>query len=31
MWITYRLDLPADQIATLAEKVRGTPYLTMSP
>jgi hypothetical protein len=31
VWITYRPDLPADQIATLAAKVRGTPYLLMSP
>ncbi|TWJ21053.1 DUF3105 domain-containing protein [Micromonospora endolithica] len=31
VWITYRPDLPADQIETLAGKVRGTPYLFMSP
>ena len=31
VWITYRPDLPADQVAALAAKVRGTPYLMLSP
>ncbi len=31
VWITYRPDLPTDQIAALAGKVRGTRYLLMSP
>ena len=31
VWITYRPDLPTDQIAALAGKVRGIPYLLMSP
>jgi hypothetical protein len=31
VWITYRPDLPTDQIAALAGQVRGTPYLLMSP
>ncbi|WP_344654332.1 DUF3105 domain-containing protein [Cryptosporangium japonicum] len=31
VWITYRPDLPADQIDTLAAKVKGTDYTLMSP
>ena len=31
VWITYRAGLPSDQIATLAAKTRGTPYLFLSP
>ncbi|MEV4202988.1 DUF3105 domain-containing protein [Micromonospora globbae] len=31
VWITYRPDLPADQVDTLAKRVRGTPYMFMSP
>lgn len=31
VWITYRPGQPADQIAALAGKVTGTPYLMMSP
>ena len=31
VWITYRPDLPADQVASLAAKVRDRPYLLMSP
>ena len=31
VWITYRPDLPTDQVNALAGKVRGTPYLPMSP
>lgn len=31
VWITYRPGLPADQIEALAGKVRGTPFLLMSP
>ena len=31
VWITYRPDLPPDQVETLARKARGTPYLFMSP
>lgn len=31
VWITYRPDLPADQVAALAKKVRGNSYMMMSP
>jgi hypothetical protein len=31
VWITYRPDLPAAQIATLKAKVQGNPYRLMSP
>ncbi|GAB2963427.1 hypothetical protein GCM10027280_60350 [Micromonospora polyrhachis] len=31
VWITYRSDLPADQVSALAEKVRGNEYMMMSP
>lgn len=31
VWITYRPDLPADQVKKLADRVRGTEYLMMSP
>jgi hypothetical protein len=31
VWITYRPDLPADQIETLAKKVRGNSYMMLSP
>lgn len=31
VWITYRPDLPKDQVAALAKKVRGNPYMLMSP
>lgn len=31
VWITYRPDLPADQVAVLAGVVRNRPYLMMSP
>ena len=31
VWVTYRPGLPADQIAALAAKVRGTPFMLMSP
>lgn len=31
VWITYRPDLPADQVATLAGHVEGTEKLFMSP
>lgn len=31
VWITYRPDLPADQVEQLAGKVRGKDYLLMSP
>jgi len=31
VWITYRPDLAADQVETLAKKVRGNDYLFMSP
>jgi len=30
VWITYRPDLPKDQIDALAERVRGTDYMLMS-
>ena len=31
VWITYRPDLPADQVATLASKVEGKEKTMMSP
>ncbi|WP_260727382.1 DUF3105 domain-containing protein [Dactylosporangium roseum] len=31
VWITYRPDLPADQVEALAKKVRGNDYMLMSP
>jgi hypothetical protein len=31
VWITYRPDLPADQVAALAKLVDGDPYRLMSP
>ena len=31
VWITYRPDLPQDQIDQLAERVRDVPYMLMSP
>ncbi|MFG1923481.1 DUF3105 domain-containing protein [Cryptosporangium sp. NPDC048952] len=31
VWITYRPDLPADQVADLATKVKGNDYTLMSP
>jgi hypothetical protein len=31
VWITYRPDLPADQVAELKSKVEGTEKLFMSP
>lgn len=31
VWITYRPDLPAEQLATLHERVRGETYLLLSP
>jgi hypothetical protein len=31
IWITYRPDLPADQVAQLAAKVRGNNFMLMSP
>ena len=31
VWITYRSDLPADQVSKLADKVRGNEYMMMSP
>ncbi|HET6212269.1 MAG TPA: DUF3105 domain-containing protein [Micromonosporaceae bacterium] len=31
VWITYRPDLPADQVETLAAKVRGNDFMLMSP
>lgn len=31
VWITYRPDLPKDQVATLAAKVRGKEKMLMSP
>jgi hypothetical protein len=30
-WVTYRPDLPEDQVEALAQRVRGTAYLFMSP
>lgn len=31
VWITYRPDLPADQVETLAKKVKGNDFTLMSP
>jgi Protein of unknown function (DUF3105) len=31
VWITYRPDLPRDQVDALANRVRGSEYLLMSP
>ncbi|WP_239090456.1 DUF3105 domain-containing protein [Asanoa iriomotensis] len=31
VWVTYRPDLPADQVARLAEHVRGVDFMFMSP
>ncbi len=31
VWITYRPDLPADQVATLAALAEGNPYRLLSP
>ena len=31
VWITYQPDLPADQVAALAERVTGTEKMLMSP
>ncbi|MEO6206267.1 MAG: DUF3105 domain-containing protein [Mycobacteriales bacterium] len=31
VWVTYRPDLPANQIATLASLVQGNPYRILSP
>lgn len=31
VWITYRPDLPADQVAKLQEKVQGRDFMLMSP
>ena len=31
VWITYNPSLPADQVETLAKKVRGHDYMLMSP
>lgn len=31
IWITYRPDLPADQVSTLTEEVDGNPYGLLSP
>lgn len=31
VWVTYRLGIPADQVATLAKKVTGKEYMLMSP
>jgi hypothetical protein len=31
VWVTYRPDLPADQVEALAKKVRGKDYMMMSP
>jgi len=31
VWVTYRQDLPADQVEQLAGKVRGNEYILMSP
>lgn len=31
VWLTYHPDLPADQVATLQELVRGQSYLILSP
>lgn len=31
VWLTYRSDLPADQVATLADKIRNKQFTMMSP
>ncbi len=31
VWITYRADLPADELDTLAELAKGKPYVLLSP
>src|SRR4029453_14915014 len=31
VWVTYRPDLPKDQVDALAAKVRGQEYMLMSP
>jgi hypothetical protein len=31
VWVTYKSDLPADQVSKLAGKVRGNEYMLMSP
>lgn len=31
IWVTYRPDLPADQVAALRDAVRGEPYGLLSP
>ncbi|MCP4417098.1 MAG: DUF3105 domain-containing protein, partial [Chloroflexi bacterium] len=31
VWITYNPDLPADQIATLEDMVRGESYMLLNP
>ncbi len=31
VWVTYRPDLPPDQIAVLADQVKGRPFMFMSP
>ena len=31
VWVTYRPDLPADQVQALAALVQGNPYRLMSP
>jgi hypothetical protein len=31
VWVTYRPDLPKDQVDTLASKVRGQEFMLMSP
>jgi hypothetical protein len=31
VWVTYKSDLPADQVSALASKVRGNEYMLMSP
>jgi hypothetical protein len=31
VWITYQPNLPADQVAVLAKKVKGNDYMLMSP
>ena len=31
VWVTYRPDLPEDQVATLADLVEGNPYRMLSP
>ena len=31
VWVTYRPDLPADQVSTLTDEVEGNPYGLLSP